>query len=499
MIGRIKSMQENTIYNESNTSVAAAPSQPKDAPIASGGCRKRRTVDPKALANVRDAISRRKYDEKWACDVKPLGKFDSFQLMHRYVGALMVLGKPCPNTYDEIAQIGVFRHYAYKLIELGENSLDDIIELYSQNDIISAGERSGSKRAVVSYRDENYTAQKKESSAEDGNEKASSTETVRELREQHRGIYVPVPKTDLAERIRSKDDKRIINENTIYSSDIHRPVTEKVDMRGPKVEIEETPDFAHMEKPDYSQYLSGSYDSSLGNHKALSAQNEKDRQIVSKFYSNPTSDAFKSIWERFYYGVHSHILSFTGDWNKSDDLTQETFQRAWEKRFFYDPRRSNYSTWLYTIARNLTFTKLKRGQKNKVVDVDVNDIFYGSIYENGNNCLMEEETYLIVDDNGDVQENTYEDITHKMFDASIAEIEKMEPLFQKIIELKNVKDMTLRQIAVELNLKESKVKNCYYKNRDILVDCLKNEYGDLYSIYRDASHDKDLADSYMSM
>ena len=499
-------MQKDNTNAKSNKQVAAAPSQQKDAPSKSGGCRKRRTVDTKALANVRDAISRRKYDEAWAKDAQPLTKFDDYQLLHRYVSALMVFGKKCPMTYEEIDRVSVFRHYAYKLIANGDNTLDDIIALYNQNDIISIGERVGSTRAVLSYRDDAPAARKKTCQEPIAGEVEAKEEPVvaeedeselRIRRQQHKGIYVPIPQTDLADRIRGSEDA-LLNEHIVYSEDIRRKPVGKVDMNGAKVVYEETPDFAHMQKPEYSLFEDAGYDISLRSRKALSVQNEKDRQTVEKFYRNPTADAFKLIWDRFYYGVHSHISAFTGNWNRADDLTQETFQRAWEKRFFYDSRRSNYSTWLYTIARNLTFTKLKKSQKDKVIDVDVNDIFYGALYENGNNCMMEDESYMIIDDNGEVQDNTYDDITHKMFDASVAEIEKMEPLFQKIIELKNARDMTLRQIATELNMKVSKIKNCYYKNREMLVDCLKNEYSDLYSIYRDASHDKDLADSYMS-
>ena len=111
-----------------------------------------RAVDPKALANVRDALQRRHYDKQWAIDAKPLPKLDDFQLLHRYVAALLLFNLPCPQTEEEIEEIGVFKNYAEKLLE-GSGTIEDIQLLYSKNDKIVARERKGSKRAIKAYRD----------------------------------------------------------------------------------------------------------------------------------------------------------------------------------------------------------------------------------------------------------------------------------------------------------------------------------------------------------
>ena len=93
-----------------------------------------RTVNPKSFANVRDAIVRRNYDEDWASSVFPLSKFDAEELLHRYVSALLIFGKECPQTEDEIDEIGVFAEYAHKFIDEMGGTLDDIKRLYEKND-----------------------------------------------------------------------------------------------------------------------------------------------------------------------------------------------------------------------------------------------------------------------------------------------------------------------------------------------------------------------------
>lgn len=109
-----------------------------------------RTVNPKSYANVRDAIARRNYDEDWASSVRPLSKFDAVELLHRYVSALLIFGKECPQTEDDIDEIGVFAEYAHKLIDEMGGTLDDIKTLYEKNDKVQSRKRVGIARGLKS-------------------------------------------------------------------------------------------------------------------------------------------------------------------------------------------------------------------------------------------------------------------------------------------------------------------------------------------------------------
>ena len=111
----------------------------------------KRTINPKALANVRDAASRRNFDETWATNVEPLSKFDDVELLNRYVAALLVFHKECPQSEEDIDKIGVFKNYAHKMIDEGTMTIDDVINLYNQQDKLSARPRRGTARANKSY------------------------------------------------------------------------------------------------------------------------------------------------------------------------------------------------------------------------------------------------------------------------------------------------------------------------------------------------------------
>ena len=111
-----------------------------------------RTIDPKSLNNVRDTILRHKYDRDWAKTVKPIPRLTEMDLLHRYVGALLVYGEPCPETEEDIDKIGIFANYAHALLD-GSGTIDDIKLLYSNNDKITARKRNGSSRPNKAFRD----------------------------------------------------------------------------------------------------------------------------------------------------------------------------------------------------------------------------------------------------------------------------------------------------------------------------------------------------------
>ena len=155
-----------------------------------------RTVNPKSYANVRDAIARRNYDEDWASSVRPLSKFDAVELLHRYVSALLIFGKECPQTEDEIDEIGVFAEYAHKFIDEMGGTLDDIKTLYEKNDKVKARKRVGITRGS-----KGATKATKNEPSEDFNfDEPDEQET-------HEVEYVPVtPSYDEVEDVPTDDE-----------------------------------------------------------------------------------------------------------------------------------------------------------------------------------------------------------------------------------------------------------------------------------------------------
>ncbi|MEY9877191.1 RNA polymerase sigma-70 factor (ECF subfamily) [Streptacidiphilus sp. MAP12-33] len=79
--------------------------------------------------------------------------------------------------------------------------------------------------------------------------------------------------------------------------------------------------------------------------------------------SAPTPDSafLAALYARYGRSVLGHVLRLVhGDYQRAEDLTQETFLRAWQHRDALDLDRA--APWLHTVAHNLTVSAFRRAR-----------------------------------------------------------------------------------------------------------------------------------------
>jgi RNA polymerase sigma factor (sigma-70 family) len=64
------------------------------------------------------------------------------------------------------------------------------------------------------------------------------------------------------------------------------------------------------------------------------------------------ADAAAAFTRRFQARVYGLVITIVRDEGTAEEVTQETFVRAWKHARTYDPRRGRVTTWLLAIARN---------------------------------------------------------------------------------------------------------------------------------------------------
>ena len=67
----------------------------------------------------------------------------------------------------------------------------------------------------------------------------------------------------------------------------------------------------------------------------------------------PLRRSFAVVAEEHLNDVHRYLLMLTADHTLAEDLTAETFEKAFRSWRRYDPRRSSERTWLCRIGRNV--------------------------------------------------------------------------------------------------------------------------------------------------
>ena len=75
---------------------------------------------------------------------------------------------------------------------------------------------------------------------------------------------------------------------------------------------------------------------------------------------NGDVNSFRLLMQRYQKPVISMINNIINDQQMCEDIAQDVFFTAYKKLSSFDSARSNFSTWLFTIARNKSLNTLKK-------------------------------------------------------------------------------------------------------------------------------------------
>ncbi|MHC4509783.1 MAG: sigma-70 family RNA polymerase sigma factor, partial [Planctomycetota bacterium] len=72
------------------------------------------------------------------------------------------------------------------------------------------------------------------------------------------------------------------------------------------------------------------------------------------------TESFRLLVQRYEKPVTRMIGNLINDRHICEDIAQEVFLAAYRKLASFDPARSSFSTWLFTIARNRSINAMKK-------------------------------------------------------------------------------------------------------------------------------------------
>lgn len=81
-------------------------------------------------------------------------------------------------------------------------------------------------------------------------------------------------------------------------------------------------------------------------------------QLIQRVLDGDTT-VFRSLVERYQQPVMRMICHLAGSTTDCEDIAQEVFLSAFRHLRAFDPDRSRFSTWLFTIARNKSINALR--------------------------------------------------------------------------------------------------------------------------------------------
>ena len=140
--------------------------------------------------------------------------------------------------------------------------------------------------------------------------------------------------------------------------------------------------------------------------------------------------AFNYLLDTFWNDVYSFQLMRTQNENDAEDITIQTFSKAFDKINTYN-ENYKFKTWLITISKNIHID-LVRKQKKTIQNTSKDN----------------EDNYLEIIDDSPTPEDKI--ITEQNLAKLLRDIKKLKPHYQEVINLRYFQELSYKEISEEL-------------------------------------------------
>jgi RNA polymerase sigma-70 factor, ECF subfamily len=106
--------------------------------------------------------------------------------------------------------------------------------------------------------------------------------------------------------------------------------------------------------------------------------------------SGTDTETFAALYERTFPRVYAYVASLLRDRSAAEDVTAQTFERAYRKRSSYRPRRGTREAWLFGIARNAALDELRRRKRRANLETEPEDTSARSLEDHAELALRRE-------------------------------------------------------------------------------------------------------------
>ncbi|CAI8306098.1 MAG: ECF RNA polymerase sigma factor SigW [Formosa sp. Hel3_A1_48] len=166
--------------------------------------------------------------------------------------------------------------------------------------------------------------------------------------------------------------------------------------------------------------------------------------------------AFNFLLETFWNDVFGFMIKRTQNENDAEDITIETFFKAFDKINSFD-QKFKFKTWLITIAKNTHLDRLRK-QKNALTNQTTEE--------------DENRVYWIQDDAPSAEDKL---ITEQNLAELLKDIKKLKPHHQEIIQLRYFQEHSYQEISKIIDIPINNVKVKLLRAKKLLACIIRSK------------------------
>ena len=165
--------------------------------------------------------------------------------------------------------------------------------------------------------------------------------------------------------------------------------------------------------------------------------------------------AFEELVSRHQHAVIGTVAKMLGSPNEAEDIGQQVFIRIWKSAKRYQPK-AKFTTWMFTITRNLVFNEMRRRQRKPAVSMN-----------------EREEEYHIATPDENVATPAEATLQNELEEAVDAAIQALPEKQRMAVVLRRYEELPYEEIAGILELSLPAVKSLLFRARAQLKENLQ--------------------------
>jgi len=166
--------------------------------------------------------------------------------------------------------------------------------------------------------------------------------------------------------------------------------------------------------------------------------------------------AFTYLLNHYWNEVYGFMLQRTTNETTAEDITIETFSKAFDKIALYNPE-FQFNTWLIAIAKNVHIDLLRK--KKAMLFIEITD------EENY-------QAYNIADTTPSAEDEL---ITEQNLSLLLQYIKELKPHYQEVIQLRYFQELSYQEIAYKIDEPLSNVKVKLLRAKKLLAEIIQNK------------------------
>jgi RNA polymerase sigma-70 factor (ECF subfamily) len=170
---------------------------------------------------------------------------------------------------------------------------------------------------------------------------------------------------------------------------------------------------------------------------------------------NNDQKAFNYLLDTYWDSVYGYQLKRTKNENDAEDITIQTFSKAFDKIETFD-ENFKFKTWLISISKNIHIDLLRK-EKNSITQVLSHD---------------DQKVFQVLDESPSPEDKL---ITEQHLAKLLRDIKKLKPHYQEVINLRYFQELSYKEISKELDEPMNNVKVKLLRAKKLLAEIIRKQ------------------------